>query len=205
MEQLMPLSAAVVGGAIATFTLGGFRDESLSHPTQPSLAPAQAATVSQPTGMQIYQALEAYRTSQGNGATQQPATPQQGQIQPGSVDKVEVSLQFRSATLYQNGVPVKTYPVGIGRPDTPTPTGSFAIDDMEENPTYISPSGEEIPPGPNNPLGDRWARFTSRSEGDYGFHEGDLNSGSMGCIHLRSGDLHELYSAIRPGTRVEVY
>lgn len=123
-----------------------------------------------------------------------------------AADKVEVSLADKTATLYQGGVPIKTYPIGIGAPGTPTPRGSFAVDEMEKNPVYISPSGREVPPGADNPLGSRWVRFTSQGNGDYGFHAGSVGTEeSLGCVHLSEPDLQELYALVRPGTRVDVY
>jgi len=210
VEDLVPLGAAGVGAA-AVFLMGGIPAGLLPKPPEPTLSAAQAATTTaasnpQPTGAEIFQALEAQRLG---GNPQQPPNPQPSQqsgvISPGSVDKVEVSLAERTATMYRGGVPVKTYPVAVGKSSTPTPRGSFQIDEMEVDPSYLSPSGETIPPGPDNPLGNRWARFTTDGVGDYGFHGGDINSGSMGCVRLRDGDLQELYSSIRPGTQVEVY
>jgi len=135
----------------------------------------------------------------------QPQIPAQYHSIP-QVSLVRVSLAEKSATLYKAGVPIKTYQVGIGAPDTPTPRGSFQIDEMEKDPFYFTQSGQEIPPGPNNPLGSRWLRFTSRSEGDYGFHAGSVGTASsLGCIHLADGDLEDFYAQVEVGTQVDVF
>jgi len=205
MEEMVPLGAAAVGVCIGLFTLlGGFQGESLQQPSQPDLSAAQATT----TVADNPQAAISDNPQLSGIQPTEAATPTgpQGSIQPKSVDLVKVSLAERTATLYQNGKAVKTYPVGIGKPSTPTPKGSFQIDELVVDPPYLTESGDLIPPGPDNPLGTRWARFSSRPEGDYGFHGGRIDDeGSLGCVRLREHDLHELYTSIRKGTRVEVY
>ncbi len=43
--------------------------------------------------------------------------------------ELKVSLAARRLTVLQRGKPVQHYPVAIGRPDAPTPTGRFAVTD----------------------------------------------------------------------------
>lgn len=108
---------------------------------------------------------------------------------------------------------VQTYPIGIGGLDWPTPTGSFTVGEMRENPTwYVPPSLREkygfsaIPPGPKNPLGSHWIRL---GQSNYGIH-GTNNPWSVGrrvthgCIRLYPEDIEHLYQTIRPGTPVTI-
>lgn len=41
--------------------------------------------------------------------------------------RVDVSLSRHQATLFHNGQPVRSFPVAVGQPATPTPTGSFYV------------------------------------------------------------------------------
>jgi len=108
---------------------------------------------------------------------------------------------------------VKTYPIGVGVLDWPTPFGSFKVVERTRNPTWhIPPSLQEkygrkyIPPGPDNPLGDYWLRLSNY---DYGIHGTNSPWGigrlvSHGCIRLYPEDIDELFSLVKLGTPVEI-
>ena len=98
---------------------------------------------------------------------------------------------------------VKTYPIGLGVLDSPTPFGSYTIVEKTENPTWgVPPSLQEkygttaIPPGPDNPLGEYRLRLSNH---DYGIHGTNAPWGigrlvSHGCIRLYPEDIEELFS-----------
>lgn len=108
---------------------------------------------------------------------------------------------------------VKTYPIGVGVLDWPTPFGSFTIVEKTKNPTWnIPPSlqekygGKFVPPGPDNPLGKYWLRL---SNNDYGIHGTNSPWGigrlvSHGCIRLYPEDIEELFSLVKLGTPVVI-
>ncbi|MEL7333315.1 MAG: L,D-transpeptidase, partial [Cyanobacteria bacterium J06560_2] len=68
---------------------------------------------------------------------------------------------------------------------------------------------EEIPPGPDNPLGDRWIGFWSNGEAQIGFHGTNQEeligeAVSHGCVRMRNRDIKKLYELVEIGTPVEV-
>lgn len=121
-----------------------------------------------------------------------------------------VDLSDRKAYLFQGEAFVASYPVAIGRPGWETPLGHFQISDMQINPTWISPhTGQVVPPGPNNPIGDRWIEFASKGEFKIGFHGTNRPNSvglasSDGCLRMRRNDLHQLYVSVQIGTPVIV-
>lgn len=108
---------------------------------------------------------------------------------------------------------VKTYPLGLGVLDSPTPFGSFTIAEKTEHPIWNIPASlrekygrETIPPGPDNPLGEYRLRL---SRHDYGIHGTNSPWGvgrlvSHGCIRLYPEDIEELFSLVTVGTPVEI-
>jgi len=108
---------------------------------------------------------------------------------------------------------VKTFPIGIGDTDWPTPLGNFKVGEKRKNPAwYVPPSLKEkyrvnvIPPGPENPLGEYWIRLSNSS---YGMHGTDIpwSVGRLvthGCIRLYPEDIEHLFQEVQPGTPVEI-
>jgi L,D-transpeptidase ErfK/SrfK len=113
------------------------------------------------------------------------------------------------------GRPEAHYPVGLGRPDWPTPTGTFTVLSKEENPVWDVPKSiqEEmrrcgqtvktrVPPGPDNPLGRHWIGL---SLAGYGIH-GTIAPASIyqfrshGCIRLHPDDIADLFGRVSVGT-----
>ena len=108
---------------------------------------------------------------------------------------------------------VKTYPIGIGILESPTPLGRFTIIEKTKNPTWNIPLAlqEEygrkwMPPGPDNPLGAFRLRL---SKYDVGIHGTNIPWGvgrlvSHGCIRLYPEDIEELFNEVKVGTPVEI-
>jgi hypothetical protein len=108
------------------------------------------------------------------------------------------------------GVPVRTYPVGLGMGGR-TPEGEFEIVEMLQRPDYWPPQGRRIPFGqPGNPLGTRWMGFRDTPEAQgFGIHGTDDPSSvgkdeSQGCVRLRNEDVEQLFTWVTAGTRVEI-
>jgi lipoprotein-anchoring transpeptidase ErfK/SrfK len=119
-------------------------------------------------------------------------------------------LQERQLYVYQGEETIATYPVAIGRPDTPTPTGEFQIFEMLEDPAWKNPrTGEIEPPSANGSLGTRWMGFANMPNGVIGFH-GTPNRASIGsaashgCVRMRNEDAEALFQQIEVGTIVTV-
>jgi len=116
-----------------------------------------------------------------------------------------VSLEDHRLALLENGVVKATYPVAVGRVSTPSPTGTFTIVNRVTNPTYYR-RGVVIPPGPENPVGNRWMGL---SVAGYGIHGTNAprsigKSVSHGCIRMSRHDLDRLFAQIRVGDTVEI-
>jgi L,D-transpeptidase ErfK/SrfK len=121
-----------------------------------------------------------------------------------------LKLSERTLYLYDHQNLVKSYPVAVGRTGWETPTGRFSIFEMQQNPAWQHPfTGEVVPPGGNNPLGQRWLGFWSDGTNSIGFHGTPQESSigqaiSHGCVRLRNQDVVELYEKVALGTPVYV-
>lgn len=111
---------------------------------------------------------------------------------PGRVH-VLVDLERLRLILYFDYMPVRVYPVAIGKPATPTPVGDWQVVEKAK-------WGEGF--------GSRWMQI-SVPWGTYGIHGtnkpwtiGDAVSG--GCIRLFNDDVDELYQWVTVGTPVKV-
>ena len=118
---------------------------------------------------------------------------------------IEVDVSDRIARVIRGGRVVKRFPVGIGRPGSPTPTGRFAITDrLIPDPALpygccvLALSGRQ----PNLPSGwgggDRLALHGVDDESRVG------KATSFGCLHVRKRDLRPLMMRVRNGTRVDI-
>jgi lipoprotein-anchoring transpeptidase ErfK/SrfK len=118
---------------------------------------------------------------------------------------IVVSLEDHKLALVENGKVMKVYTVAVGKPSTPSPVGTFTIERRVMNPTY-SHDGRVFPPGPNNPVGDRWMGLSVRG---YGIHGTNVPSSigkaaSHGCIRMGKADIEELFSLVEVGDTVEL-
>lgn len=127
----------------------------------------------------------------------------------GSVSVV-VNLAERNLYAYQGGRPIRCYPAAIGMRGWETPTGEFTIVNKRKNPTWFPPKWaieeKPVPPGPKNPLGDRWMGLSAPG---YGIHATNAPSSigryvSHGCIRMYPEHAHELYELVRLGTPVKI-
>ncbi|WP_231881855.1 L,D-transpeptidase [Anaerosporomusa subterranea] len=96
----------------------------------------------------------------------------------------------RSLTLLSGNSPIRTYPVALGKPATPTPLGNYAIA------TKI--------PHPGGVLGSRWMGLNFDAYGIHGTNRpwliGQLVSN--GCIRMHNAHVEELFGFVRLGTPV---
>jgi lipoprotein-anchoring transpeptidase ErfK/SrfK len=123
---------------------------------------------------------------------------------------VVLKLGQRRVYLYQGDRVLASYPVAIGRSDTPTPTGEFQVFQMIENPSWQNPwTGEVRSPGADSALGLRWIGFSRMPNGIIGFHGTPTLSSigraaSNGCVRMRNEDVIALFNQVEMGTRVIV-
>jgi lipoprotein-anchoring transpeptidase ErfK/SrfK len=125
---------------------------------------------------------------------------------PAAVKRViVVSLEDRKLALIENGNVIKVYTVAVGKPSTPSPVGTFTIERRVMNPTY-SHDGRVVPPGPGNPVGDRWMALSIRGYGIHGTNVPNSigKAASHGCIRMGKADIEELFSLVELGDTVEL-
>jgi lipoprotein-anchoring transpeptidase ErfK/SrfK len=124
-----------------------------------------------------------------------------------TVDRGEFKLR-----LFKNLKLSKTYPVAVGQPAYPTPTGQFSIHDKAVNPQWNVPNSpwagalanETVPGGSEqNPLKARWMGIVN----GVGIHGTDQDGSigtraSHGCIRMHISDVIDLYPRVPVGTPV---
>ena len=112
--------------------------------------------------------------------------------------------------FYDGTTLARTFKVATGRAEYPTPTGDFAIVDMQRNPWWRPPSSDwakglkPIPPGPGNPLGTRWMGLSAPGVGMHGTPDAASvgYSASHGCIRMYVPDAEWLFDHVHVGTPV---
>lgn len=107
----------------------------------------------------------------------------------------------------------KTYTVAVGQEGLETPEGLYEIQEKEENPTWHVPesdwagslAGQDIPPGPSNPIKARWMGIFEGA-GIHGTEETySLGSAaSHGCVRMAIPDVEELYDQVEVGTPIYI-
>ena len=123
---------------------------------------------------------------------------------------VVVKREFR-AYVYKDGRIVASFPVAIGAPKFPTPTGSFTIISKIKDPTWIPPNSpwakglEPVPPGRDNPLGPRWIGTSAPAIGFHGTPAAASigTNASHGCLRMHFADVKRLYDLVEVGMPVE--
>lgn len=124
--------------------------------------------------------------------------------------RLVLRLGERRVYVYDDEQVLDSYPVAIGAPNTPTPTGQFEIFQMVVNPAWQNPwTGEVFAPGADSALGLRWIGFAELPNGIIGFHGTPTVSSigraaSNGCVRLRNEDVLALYEHVRMGMTVVV-
>lgn len=132
---------------------------------------------------------------------------------------VVIHVRARRLELMEEGAatPIGSYPIAVGRPGHETPTGRFQVEEMVEHPDFLQIDPKDptrvlrrIPPGPENPLGERWIGFAHGEGWTVGMHGtphpellGRAVSG--GCVRMRNADVLVVYERVRMGTPVIVY
>jgi lipoprotein-anchoring transpeptidase ErfK/SrfK len=116
-----------------------------------------------------------------------------------------------------NRFPVESFPVAIGKDGWETPPGQYHVEEMVVHPDFlkydnsVTPARpiKRIPPGPLNPLGERWIGFAHGEGWTLGFH-GTPNpeligqAVSHGCVRMRNADVVKVYDRVQVGTPVLV-
>lgn len=122
------------------------------------------------------------------------------------IDRADFTL-----SLYRNLKLEKTYTVSVGAEGYATPTGLYAIQNKQVDPTWSVPdsdwagtlAGQSIPAGPENPLKARWMGIYDGA-GIHGTSDvASLGSAaSHGCVRMDVPDVIDLYDRVDVGTPV---
>jgi L,D-transpeptidase ErfK/SrfK len=136
---------------------------------------------------------------------------------PPTAEAVGLVINLPEMRLYAWGEAAtpSVYHVAIGDGIDPTLLGRYRIGEKRVDPVWRVPESIRrekpelpavVPPGPDNPLGDRWMTVGRTS---YGIH-GTNNPWSIGrlathgCVRLYADEMRRLFDATPSGTRIEI-
>jgi lipoprotein-anchoring transpeptidase ErfK/SrfK len=127
-----------------------------------------------------------------------------------SVGPVVVIDRNRFRLTWYRGKKKLSFPIAVGQPAYPTPTGNFSVIQKQVNPTWFPPSSPwaaglgPVPPGVNNPLGTRWIGTSAPAIGMHGTPVSSSigTRASHGCIRMYIPDVERLYELVDIGTPV---
>ncbi len=127
-------------------------------------------------------------------------------------DEINLLLKLgeRRVYVYRGQKLLNKYPVAVGKKKWETPQGNWKVELMLKNPGWTNfKTGEQLAPGPDNPLGERWIGFWNDGKDEIGFH-GTTNLSSIGkaashgCVRMSNRNVKEMYRLVKVGTVVRV-
>ena len=161
-------------------------------------------------------AVAAGATAMASATAMAPAaamTPERqlASLAPQAETRIHLDLSSRNISVIRNGERLGRWPVAIGDPKTPTPSGLFRVENMRVNPQYQSTKSGKVNPvtGPKGPLGHRWIGFLQRGEDQFGIHGTPWPhwvkiraAVSNGCVRMLNDHVQRLYELVDVGTPV---
>lgn len=198
----------IISGTVATSAVMGVVPAGASEPKQtaPALRRLLETMPVRPTADAAPVVEGTPTVPAGSDSTREPATTEADE----EALKLKLDLSERRVYVYRGDTVEISYPVAVGRAGWETPTGEFEVFHQIEDPGWTNPiTSEEMPPGPDNPLGDRWIAFWTDGNNMIGFHgtpnrESVGQAASHGCIRMYNEDVRELYDMVGVGTPVIV-
>lgn len=133
-------------------------------------------------------------------------------------DGIVINIPQRMLFYFRGGELKAAFPVAVGKSDWPTPVGNFRILEKVVDKTWVVPPSiqremrtkgervrERVPPGPANPLGNRWMRISQ----ECGIHGTNAPAsiyrfGTHGCIRLQGEAVDNLFGMVKVGTPVQI-
>jgi L,D-transpeptidase ErfK/SrfK len=120
---------------------------------------------------------------------------------------------------FYQGAYQRRYSLGIGRRTWETPEGDYVIVNKAKDPTWLVPASiqeemaesgkevlEQVPPGPQNPLGSYWLGTSAPGVGIHATNRpasvGQLVS--HGCIRMLPEEISQLFPMVEVGARVKI-
>jgi L,D-transpeptidase ErfK/SrfK len=134
-------------------------------------------------------------------------------------DGVVINVPQRMLFVFRDGHLADAWPVTVGRPDWPTPLGSFYVASRQTNPTWHVPPairdemeeegievGDVVKPGPRNPLGKSWVGLDHGGIGIHGTNRplSIFLFGSHGCVRLNPESGTKLLHMVSPNEAVQI-
>jgi L,D-transpeptidase ErfK/SrfK len=132
---------------------------------------------------------------------------------------VVLNVAQRMLFVFAGGEPVRAFPVAVGRSDWPTPVGRFEVLVKEIDPVWDVPISIQremaregrpvyttVPPGRDNPLGNRWLALSAPGVGIHGTNQpaSIYRFTTHGCIRLHPDDIQALFDLVDVGTVVDI-
>lgn len=126
---------------------------------------------------------------------------------------IHLDLRQRRISVIRDGRSIGHWPVAIGDPKTPTPTGVFRVETKLVNPQYESTKSGRVHPvtGPASPLGHRWIGFLQQGPNQFGIHGTPWPhwvkiraAVSNGCVRMLNAHVQKLYELVEIGTPVRI-
>ena len=124
-----------------------------------------------------------------------------------------VSRETFTLRLFKHLKLARTFRIAVGRAGLETPSGLYAIDDKQINPSWHVPksawagdlAGRIIPPGPEDPIKARWMGFWNGA-GIHGTEDTSSigSAASHGCIRMTIPDVEALYELVPLHTPIYV-
>jgi len=140
-----------------------------------------------------------------------PDVPKSGIV----INLVEMRLYY----FPPNRKEVHIFPVGIGREGWESPLGVWSIIERTPQPTWHAPESirearakegvfipKEVPPGPENPLGEYAMRLSNHTYLIHGTNDpsGVGRRSSAGCIRMYPEDIKQLFNMTSKGSPVRI-
>jgi L,D-transpeptidase ErfK/SrfK len=134
-------------------------------------------------------------------------------------DGILINIPQRMLFVARENRLAGAYPIAVGQSDWQTPIGTFAIGTKEIDPTWDVPVSIQremagagrpvltaVPPGPENPLGDRWLGLKDISVGIHGTNQPTsvFRFTTHGCIRLHPDDVRQLFELVEVGSPVTI-
>lgn len=125
-------------------------------------------------------------------------------------DGIVLNIPERQVYLFRQGQMKAVYPVAVGKAAWPTETGEFTLISKVTNPRW-KPTKEmvnredikddPVPPGKDNPVGDRWMGWSKKG---FGFHSTKAPASigkaiSHGCVRLYPESAHKMFDLVKEG------
>lgn len=136
---------------------------------------------------------------------------------PAKATSIEIDKSEKILYVLGGDRIVASFPISIGGPLDPLPLGRMKIVNEVKDPSFTydpallkkarpGTSRTEMPPGPNNPIGNMWLGLTKPHWGIHGTPDPELlgHEETNGCIHLTNWDAQRLSTLARAGFVVDV-